>query len=45
MLPFSGAITTFLKIDPINCILDAEKDKGGLYLGNIFAAYDETILN
>ena len=41
---FGAGISAFLKIDPVNQILEADKDHGELYLGNIFAAYSEEIL-
>ena len=44
-LPLSSVITSFLKLEPINCILEASKGRGGLYLGNIFAAFSEDTLN
>ncbi len=35
---------TYLKQNPINCIIDPVEDKGGIYLGNVFAAYSLDIL-
>jgi len=32
------------KIPPINCILEPENKKGGLYLGNIFGAIDGELM-
>ena len=34
----------YLKIDPMNCIIDPQGSKGGLYLGNIDAAENITLL-
>ena len=46
LLGFGGALTAFLSIDPMNCIIDPDNnnDKGGLYLGNIYSAFNEELL-
>ena len=42
---FGGALTAFLRIDPMNCIIDPNLEgKGGLFLGNIYAAYSDELL-
>lgn len=44
---FGGALTAFLRIDPMNCILDPEgenEERGGMFLGNIYAAFSEELL-
>lgn len=39
-----GSYTSFLSIDVINCILEPVQNVGGLYLGNIYAAFDDALL-
>lgn len=34
----SGAIMAYLRIEPMNCIIKPVDGKGGLYLGNVYAA-------
>jgi len=41
---FNELIQNYFKIQPINCILEPDDGKAGLYLGNIFAATDLEIL-
>ena len=40
----TGPLRGFLALDPINCILEKEGQKGSLYLGNIYAACNTDIL-
>lgn len=37
-IPVNGSIMAYLRLEPMNCIIDPKENIGGLYLGNLYAA-------
>jgi hypothetical protein len=41
---FNNQLIHYLRLNPLNCIVEANEEGGAIYLGNIYAAYSMDIL-